>query len=383
MRSSFLLSTIVLLGLARCSGEMIGGSPQPTDGGSGGAGGGSAAGPDSSVPVTSTPDGSVVVDPMPTPDAGLAADSGMPSDAGPIVDPVAETRCQKLVDSTSPLKGDPAATPVFTKSIGNTMVGLTEGPIWDAARKRLYFTEPIANRVWSLKPPATLELVNLTTKFGDGMDIVPTTGQLVVGENDQGGIAFYDLPNFTLKKNVLPPLPPKAVVNDVVARADGTVFVTVPQTNSVYRLSPGANQAVLVTDSVPKPNGIGLSPDEKILYVVRDEGPNGTNQLFRFELAKDGTVKVPATLPSFNVKKSPDGVTVDRAGNIYLAHREAKLVEVYTEGGVSLGTITLPGFAFNVAFGGDDYKTLYITAFDKDFKGALYEVKLPIEGCLQ
>jgi gluconolactonase len=369
-------AAIVAVFLPGCSGDVV-----ARDGGA------DAALSDSGAPGPFSQDAAVV-----TRDAGAVVDSGLPFDAGGQTDaggqsdagPTRLTRCVPLtVPAASPLRDNPTAKPVFEGAIAGTAVKLTEGPIWDAKGKALYFTEPESNRIWRLTPPSKLEAMNVTTRFGDGMDIVPTTGELVVAENDIGGISFYDLTTFVVKRSVLPPLPPGAVVNDVVARADGTVFVTVPKKNAVYQLKPQGQAVQEVTTAVRNPNGLALSPDEKTLYVVQDEGSNGAPKLFRFNLADDGTVTAPAEKASIDIQESPDGVTVDRAGNVYIAHRDPRLVEVYSSALQSLGAIEIPGFAFNVAFGGDDLKTLFITAFDKNFKGALYRVELPIEGCLQ
>ena len=70
---------------------------------------------------------------------------------------------------------------------------------------------------------------------------------------------------------------------------------------------------------------------------------------------------------------SPDGMKVDTDGNLYVTG--AGGVWVVTPGGQHLGTIGLPEQPANLAFGHDDYRTLFVTA-----RTSLYSVKLRIIG---
>jgi gluconolactonase len=80
--------------------------------------------------------------------------------------------------------------------------------------------------------------------------------------------------------------------------------------------------------------------------------------------------------------QSPDGMTVDCAGNVYLVVHEGRRVDVMTPEGDPLATISVPAGMngqdcrpTNVAFGGADRKTLYITAVY-----SLWELPLDIAG---
>jgi gluconolactonase len=292
------------------------------------------------------------------------------------------TRCTALSGAQpSPLEGKGPLTTVFAKAINGTSVTLTEGPVWNALRQELLFTEPLANRVWSFSPPSTLTLRSAKMAFADGLDFLPS-GELLAAENKTAGLSVYDPVSLVRKRSILPPAGAVEDTNDVVARGDGTIFFTVPAANKVFRIDPGATVAVLATDTVAHPNGIALSPDEKTLYVVSDVAAAPAVKAFLVQ--PNGTVTARPTAPSFTVAAGPDGITVDRAGNLYLAARDAAAVQILTPLGSELGRMATPSIAFNVAFGGVDYKTLFIAAFDKDnTSGALYSVKMRIEGCPQ
>jgi gluconolactonase len=168
--------------------------------------------------------------------------------------------------------------------------------------------------------------------------------------------------------------------NDLVVRSDGTIYLTDPDwqlgprtsetgITGVYRVDAlteggGASAAVLVEDSLDKPNGIALSPDERTLYV----GSNG-NEIWQYDVSADGSLhnrrKFAETGPS-------DGMTVDCAGNLYVT---SGTVEVFAPDGRKLGDITLDANPSNVAFGGAERKTLYITAGSR-----LYAIELNVPG---
>jgi gluconolactonase len=71
----------------------------------------------------------------------------------------------------------------------------------------------------------------------------------------------------------------------------------------------------------------------------------------------------------------PDGMAVDRAGNLYIASYNAGTVEVFGPDGEHFGSIDLPGTTSNCAFGDADSRTLYITTAN-----ALYRVRLAHPG---
>jgi gluconolactonase len=159
--------------------------------------------------------------------------------------------------------------------------------------------------------------------------------------------------------------------NDVIVRADGTVYFTDPNyagdtqaKQNVFRATPAGALSV-VDDTIEKPNGIALSPDQKLLYVASAAG----NYINTYEVAADGST---SNKKQFTAVIGPDGIAVDDAGNLYVASTK---VEVFRPDGMKLGDIPVAERPSNIAFGGADRKTLYITAQTR-----VYEVKVNVAG---
>lgn len=170
--------------------------------------------------------------------------------------------------------------------------------------------------------------------------------------------------------------------NDLTVRTDGTIYFTDPDyqlsgrtsetgIKGVYRYS--TSKVVSVIDSqFNEPNGITLSPDETMLYVA----DTGANKIRKFTVAVDGST---SGKTDFATMTSPDGGGIDCAGNLYWASNAApgKIV-VISPSGTQLGTIPLGASdkPTNVAFGGGDHKTLYISTSPRK----IYSVALNIPG---
>ncbi|HZU85765.1 MAG TPA: SMP-30/gluconolactonase/LRE family protein, partial [Polyangiaceae bacterium] len=160
--------------------------------------------------------------------------------------------------------------------------------------------------------------------------------------------------------------------NDLAIRSDGTIYFSdpagfqspnpAPQAQErVYRIAPGTN-AVSVVDPQPgvqplnHPNGVTLSLDEKTLYV------SSNSVVYAYAVNADGSTGPRPSTPfsTMNI----DGMVIDCAGNLYGAVIGGGTVQVWSPSGATLGTLTVSGVSSvtNVAFGGADHKTLYITA---------------------
>ena len=171
--------------------------------------------------------------------------------------------------------------------------------------------------------------------------------------------------------------------NDLAVRRDGTVWFTDPdylfkqrpqETKElpgqyVFRLNPATGELRAVVTDLKLPNGIAFSPDESWLYL----GDSGTGAVDRWPVKNDGTLGVRATF----VKPrhgGPDGVTVDRAGNVWIA--SAKAVEVFSPAGQPLGELTVPGKRpAATAFGGPDGGWLFICTREALWRLAINPLK--------
>ena len=160
--------------------------------------------------------------------------------------------------------------------------------------------------------------------------------------------------------------------NDLVFARDGSLWFTDPtyglalgdkdpdkelSFNAVYRYANGKLTPVI--KDLTLPNGIGFSPDGKILY-VSNSGPDMC--VMRYEVGPNGSVSAGRKLidyPNPVGRGVPDGLKVDTAGNIWTTGPGG--IRIITPSGKVLGQIELPQTAANLAFA-DGGRTLYITA---------------------
>jgi gluconolactonase len=175
--------------------------------------------------------------------------------------------------------------------------------------------------------------------------------------------------------------------NDLVYRSDGSLYFTdppfgLPKTfddparelpfSGVYRVKNGHVQ--LVVKDLSAPNGLAFSPDERYLYVA-NSGPE-KRLWMRYEVKPDGTLTDGMVFYDASSSKDqgvPDGMKVDREGNLYCNGPGG--IWIFSPQGEHLGTIRLPPLSANCNWGNPDGKTLYMTAGN-----ALCRIRLKIEG---
>ncbi len=169
--------------------------------------------------------------------------------------------------------------------------------------------------------------------------------------------------------------------NDLSYKSNGTLYFTdngappkgeteeLP--NSVYLLKKGQVQ-LISTGVILHPNGIAVSADEKSVYV----NDSGKKQVWRFDIQPDDSAingRLWLDMSSDKAPGVPDGMKVDRKGNVYDAGPGG--VWIVSPEGKHIGTLLLPDRATNLAFGDKDGKTLYLVNHT-----TLYRIRLNVEG---
>jgi gluconolactonase len=189
--------------------------------------------------------------------------------------------------------------------------------------------------------------------------------------------------------------------NDLVYARDGSLYFTDPpyglpkqddtdpakelDFNGVFRIRdatthkagapPDPSMLDLIIKDLTRPNGICFSPDEKILYIAVSDPQHKV--WMRYDVKPDGTVtngSVFYDATSAPGDGGPDGIKVDKEGNLYGAGPGG--VWVFSPAGKHLGTFKIPERVANCNWG-DDGHTLYITA-----SSSLYRVRLSVAGIL-
>ena len=263
-------------------------------------------------------------------------------------------------------------------------IGPAEGPLWWAEGRYLLFNDIQTARRIKYTPGQGASVAMEKTNEANGITR-DLQGRIVSAEHLTRRVTRYEpdgsitvVANSFQGKRLLRP-------NDVVVKSDGSIYFTDPggtaapeqwdvTISGVYRVSPDLGSMSLVVDDMVRPNGLAFSPDEGILYVadsrrrhVRayDMLPNGT-------IAKE-TSRIFADLggPEPGV---PDGIKLDTAGNLYSGGGGG--LYIIDSKGKKLGRIVHGQPATtNLAFGGDDWKTLYFTT-----RSTLFSVNVKIAG---
>jgi len=173
--------------------------------------------------------------------------------------------------------------------------------------------------------------------------------------------------------------------NDVVERADGSVWFTDPSYGidsdyegnqadteigacHVYRVDPASGEVGVVADDFVRPNGLAFSLDERQLYIVDTR----RKHMRRFDVAEDGTLTGGAVFAECDAG-SFDGVRLDSVGRVWVAAHDG--LHCFDPDGTLIGKLRLPESVSNLTFGGRKRNHLYITATT-----SLYSLRVNING---
>ncbi|ROP41729.1 SMP-30/gluconolactonase/LRE family protein [Saccharothrix texasensis] len=267
-----------------------------------------------------------------------------------------------------------------------------EGPTWDQRTGTLllsHMQNPSGpqgvqpSSVLRYTPPATFETF-IADSGSNGLAVTPDGTRLLAATHDNRTLSSYSLADrsrATVAANYLG----RAFnsPNDVTIGQDGTTYFTDPNfqrgnradeqggRTGVFRVRDGV--VSLVDDTLRQPNGIVLSPDGKTLYV----GATSSNAIMKYTVFPDGSTGNRTTFASM---RTPDGATVDCAGNLYWASYDEGLVHVFSPSGARLGTVSAGRNSTNAAFGGPDGRTLFITSGVAGGGFGLYQTRLNVPG---
>jgi gluconolactonase len=262
-----------------------------------------------------------------------------------------------------------------------------EGPLWDRRRNRLLFVDIIGDTIWQWTPGVGTSRLIHPSRHANGLTF-DLDGRLVVAgwsartiwRMEKDGSLVTIAERYQGRKLNSP--------NDIVVRSDGTIYWTdspgglvIPgmvgedlqrhlDIQGVFRLAPAGEVKLAIEDCV-YPNGLCFSCDETILYV------NDTRQgLIRaFAVAADGSVG-PGRLFHKLAGSEPgvaDGMKVDREDNVYCTGPGG--IHIIDPSGRRIGRLRIPGHCTNLAWGEEDWRSLYVTTYD-----SVYRTRLQIPG---
>jgi gluconolactonase len=276
---------------------------------------------------------------------------------------------------------------------------ITEGPVWHPGGY-LTFIRLRESQLVRWDPTGTTTVIRENTGGGNGCTL-DSEHRLVmchfldrcVTRTEHDGSVTVIAERFEGKRLNQP--------NDIIRAANGDLLFSDPQWglapedreigfSAVFRLKPDGELSV-ATDECEFPNGLAFSPDESVLYVaITRRDPDCLNEslcphryIRAFDVAADGTLsnnRIFFDMSASSEPGSPDGMKVDTEGRVYCTGPGG--IWVIDAEGRHLGMIRFPVdshaghvIARNLAFGGDGFSTMYVTA-----GGSLYRLETNVRG---
>lgn len=233
-------------------------------------------------------------------------------------------------------------------------------------RKIIIYSDIPANTVyqWTEEEGSSVHLSLSGNSNGLALDI---QGRLLLAQHGKRQVALLldDMTDSTLAshydgKRLNSP-------NNMVVKSDGSIFFTDPS----YGISSGDEESgfcgiylistsgklYLLDKSLSRPNGIGLSPDETILYVADTE----TKKLFKWDIVDDTVIANKTEFVQMNMSgNGADGLTVDKYDFVY-ATGPSGIWIIHADGTV-VDTILVSGQTTNCTLGGSEGNELFITS---------------------
>jgi gluconolactonase len=270
----------------------------------------------------------------------------------------------------------------------------TEGPIWmdDGS---LWFSDIPADELWRWHPAEGVELLRSPNGKGNGMTR-DNDGRLIVCEHATSTVTRRT--GTDMSRTVVASHFDGAELNspnDVVVARDGSIVFTdpsfgrtlgdmgvlreVPQPHrGVYRVPAAGGEPELLVADMAQPNGLCLSPDESLLYVGDTVRAHIRAFHYADGAASGGLAEAPLFAEGISAVDTHDdnyvdGLKIDELGNVYVTAPGG--VWVYAPDGIRIGAIEIPEQAANLNWGGEDWRSLFITATT-----SVYRVRMRVAG---
>ncbi|MBI4189799.1 MAG: SMP-30/gluconolactonase/LRE family protein [Betaproteobacteria bacterium] len=254
-----------------------------------------------------------------------------------------------------------------------------EGPSFDRAGN-LYFVDNTYGRIFRASPQRKVEVVAEYDGEPNGLRI-HKDGRIFVADF-KNGIMLLD----PASGKVTPVVSRYQTehfkgVNDLVFASNGDLYFTdqgqtdlVNPTGRVYCLT-AAGQLRCIADNAPSPNGLVLNLEENVLYLAVTRA----NAVWRLPFTPSGMVARMGLFIQLSGGRGPDGMALDDSGGLVVAHPDMGAVWIFNHRGEPLYRVQScrSDIVTNVAFGGPDRKTIYIT---DSGSGCILMARVPTAG---
>jgi gluconolactonase len=302
------------------------------------------------------------------------------------------------------LAADPPIPPgAKPQNLGSMQAG--EGPVWHPEHG-LYFTG--GDRITRRDLKGAMHVFREPSGGANGL-LFDFEGRLIACEarnrrvtrTERDGTVTVLADNYQSKKFNSP--------NDLTIDSKGRIYFSDPRygnrdniemldgsgraVEGVYRIDAPGKVTRIITHEADRPNGLLVSAGDEYLYVADNNNNTngGARKLWRFDLRADGGTDAQSKKLIFDWQdgRGPDGLEMDQQGRLYVAggltqpHPPFESAEkfkggvyVLSPGGELLAFVAVPvDEVTNVAFGGDDWKTLFVTA-----GGTLWSIRVTTPG---
>jgi gluconolactonase len=255
----------------------------------------------------------------------------------------------------------------------------TEGPLWHPDGF-FYFVDLRSNLLYRMVPGQVPEKVRNT--LGGNGTTFDLQGRLLNCEGDGRRVVRIE-PNGTVT-TLIDQFEGKRLnrPNDVICHSNGSIYFTDPDLlvpladreighAAIYRIAPNGSVSVLARFEYP--NGLALSRDERTLYVANTRW---TQFIHALELDAEGKMvrrRIFADMSADGTNGVPDGMKVDEAGRVFCTGTGG--IWVFGPDGTKIGIIETPEVCANINFGGEDLRTLLLTA-----STSVYTLRVKVPG---
>ena len=248
----------------------------------------------------------------------------------------------------------------------------TEGPAVNA-QGEVFFTDVPGNTIYKIGKDTKTDPFVSDLRRPDGQAFGPDGRLYVVLGGEQKIVAFDKQQKRTV-------IAEGFVGNDIVVANNGNIYVTNPPSDSenapskVWLIRPTGEKLVVDT-GIKFSNGITLSPDQSLLYVADSR----SHWVYSFTVRPDGTLGSKQRffwlhVPDTSDQSNADGLRVDVDGRLYVA--TAMGIQVCEQAGRVQCILPTPnGRVSNIAFGGENFDTLFAACGDR-----IYKRKLKVRG---
>ena len=246
---------------------------------------------------------------------------------------------------------------------GQPLDSFLEAPVFDA-QGNLYVGDIPNGRIFRIDPKGEWELIVQYEGEPNGMKFA-SDGEIIIADY-RNGLLSLDVKRGTVRGFLERRNTERFKgVNDLIFDSRGNLYFTDQgqtglhdPTGRVFRLGADGRLDMLL-GNVPSPNGIALSPDEKVLYVAATRG----NCVWRAPLMEDGSTSKVGQFFTSRGPSGPDGLAVDESGRLLVANPGLGVVWVLDAMAQPVEVLrSAAGTAVtNLAFGGAGGKTVYLT----------------------